>query len=257
LNIVIQKLELRSHLSAQEKDALSRAFSTVRVFEPGQQLMAEDEPAPFVGAVQQGLACRQKTLPDGQRQIVSFLLPGDIADLHSFLLDRMDHSVTAITRCRVAVASRTAIEELATGFPRLGLMLWRDALVEGSVFREWIVNIGSRPATARIAHLICEMFERMGEVGLTEGRSFVLPLTQTVFGEATGLSVVHVNRVLQRLRAGLISFERQRLTIHDWEGLTELAGFHRGYLHIGETRRMQGFASRMPAEPSSALEARA
>ena len=246
MDIIIRKLELRTALSLDEKTALRTTFNVVREFNAGQDLLNEGNKPAFVGALLSGMLCRYKPLADGLRQIVSFPLPGDIFDLHSFTVETMDHSVGALTRSTVATASHSAVEAMADAHPRLGMLMWRDAVVEGSVFREWVVNCGRRNAYTRIAHLFCETYVRSADIGLAKNGGCSLPLTQGDLGDATGLSLVHVNRVLQRLRAeALITFSNGRLTIHDWEGLARAGGFNAAYLHAHETiPGLRGFAFR-------------
>lgn len=245
MDMPIRKLELRSTLTAEEKTALRSTFSVRREFGSGQDLLRVGDKPAFVGALLTGMLCRYKPLAGGQRQIVSLPLPGDIFDLHSFMVETMDHSVGAVTRSTVAMASHAAVEALAEAHPRLGMLLWRDAVVEGSIFREWVVNCGRRTAYERIAHLFCEIYVRLAELGLASDGGCVLPLTQAELGDATGLSLVHVNRVLQRLRAErLITFRVGRLTIHDFENLAEAGGFNAAYLHSHENiRARHGFAT--------------
>jgi CRP-like cAMP-binding protein len=117
--------------------------------------------------------------------------------------------------------------------PRLAAALWRATLVQGAISREWVVNLGQRPAISRLAHLLCEMMTRMEAVGLAYSGSCDLRLTQEDLSEATGLSVVHVNRMLQELRAqNLITFGQGRLTIHDQGALARLGDFRPDYLHL-------------------------
>jgi CRP-like cAMP-binding protein len=102
-------------------------------------------------------------------------------------------------------------------------LLWRTTLIDAAIYREWIVNVGSRDAHSRIAHLICELYLRLKAVGLTSGHSFEAPITQSEIGEATGLSTVHVNRSIQKLRSeGLITLQRARCTIEDCDGLAKV-----------------------------------
>ena len=235
MDIVIRKLELRASLSPEEKAALRATFCTTRRFDADQDLLREGEKPPFVGALVSGMLCRYKPLPNGQRQIVSLPLPGDIFDLHSFSIAVMDHSVGAITHATVVSATHAAVEAMTEAHPRLGMLLWRDAVVESSIFREWIVNCGRRNAYQRIAHLFCETYVRMAEVGLAEGGHYELPLTQHQLGDAVGLSVVHVNRVLQQLRAdALVQYKSGHVTIPDWHAVATAAGFEPGYLHAME-----------------------
>ena len=108
-----------------------------------------------------------------------------------------------------------------------------DTLIDAAIFREWITNVGTREAPGRIAHLLCEIFLTLQAVGLTKGNSFDFPITQSEIADATGLSTVHVNRSVQKLRAeGLIVLEKGRCTITDWEGLNETAMFDPAYLNL-------------------------
>jgi CRP-like cAMP-binding protein len=144
----------------------------------------------------------------------------------------MDHSLATLTASRGAMISHDALRELVHAHPRLGDLFWRATLIDSAIFREWIVNVGSRDAHSRIAHLLCELYLRLKAVGLTDGYSFEAPITQSEIGEATGLSTVHVNRSIQRLRSeGLITLDKARCTIKDWDGLVQTGTFDPTYLH--------------------------
>jgi CRP-like cAMP-binding protein len=145
----------------------------------------------------------------------------------------MDHSIGTLSAVRAAFLTREAIEELMDRFPRLMRALWWSTLVEESITREWVVNVGHRTAFERMAHLFCELFERLHTVGLTRGNTCDLPMTQTELGDAIALSAVHVNRVLMEMRhSGLITLRNQQLTLHDYDSLRSLAGFNVRYLHL-------------------------
>lgn len=234
MDIVIRKLELHSPLHPAEKAALRETFALVREYGPGQDLLKQGERPGYVGALLKGMLRRYKTLPEGRTQTVALPVPGDLFDLHSFTLYSMDHGVGAISRAIVATATHSSVESLIARHPRLGAMLWRETVVEASVFREWVVNCG-RTAHARMAHLFCEIFVRMEAVGLAANGGCAFPLTQGQLGEAIGLSIVHVNSVLQQLRAeGLVTMGAGRLEVRDWDGLVEAAGFDPLYLHLAE-----------------------
>jgi len=176
----------------------------------------------------EGFLCRYKTIEDGRRQIVSFHIPGDIVDLNSLLLGRMDHSVGTLTPVKIASIPHATLLEWMRSHPHLGRLLWRDTLIDASIFREWVLNIGRRSATERIAHLLCETVTRLRAVGL----DCDLPITQARLADATGLSTVHVNRTVQDLQGdGLIELSGQNVTTLDWERLKRTAGFDPGYLH--------------------------
>jgi CRP-like cAMP-binding protein len=171
-------------------------------------------------------------LPDGSRQITAFLIPGDFCDLHVTILGAMDHSIGTITRSRVAFISRGRMEALMER-PAIARAFWWATLVDEAVLRSWIVNVGRRGAYEAIGHLMCELYVRLRSVGLTSDHCYELPLTQEEIGDALGLTPVHVNRVLQRMRGeGLISLDRGALTIHDYRRLEKASGFNPNYLHI-------------------------
>lgn len=235
MDTVIRKLQQVSPLASDEKAALEATFSTVRHVGPGEDLISYGDRPQFVGALLQGLLCRYRTLSSGARQIVAFVLPGDVFDLHSFTLAAVDHSVGAITRATVATAPHSSVSGLSKTQPRLQALFWREAVVEAAILREWVVNCGQRSAYARMSHLFCELYARFEQVGQARDGGASLPLTQATLSDATGLSVVHVNRVLQQLRAeGLITLKSGRLVIHDFGALAAAAEFDPAYLHMRE-----------------------
>jgi CRP-like cAMP-binding protein len=145
----------------------------------------------------------------------------------------MDHSLGTLTKSRVALIPHETVRAFIRAHPRIGDVFWRDTLIEAAVFREWVTNVGRREAYGRIAHVICELYVRFRAVGLNDGDSYEMPVTQAELADATGLSTVHVNRTMQALRAnGLIKTENGRVVIQDWEGLQEAGEFDPTYLHI-------------------------
>jgi CRP-like cAMP-binding protein len=184
-------------------------------------------------------------LEDGRRQIVNFAIPGDLCDLNLFILDRMDHSIGAITSLTVAEIGREVLRGVVTTHPNITTAMWWQELVSKSIQREWVVNVGQRSAQERIAHVLCEMFLRLESVGLTHGFSCDFPPTQTDIADAVGLTPVHVNRSLQELRRlGLITLERQKLTIADMPELQRIALFNPNYLHHARLKRHTDAARR-------------
>lgn len=182
----------------------------------------------------EGLACRYKALDDGRRQILSLHVPGEILDLHSAMLGRLDYSVATLSRCRVAPIPAETLLEALDRRPNLRQAFWRATLLDGALLRAWLVAVGQRPAHERVAHLFCEVDARLAAAGVAKGDSFDFPITQEELADALGLSVVHVNRVLQRLRRdGLITLRARKLSIHDREALRRLGGFDGRYLSTG------------------------
>lgn len=186
----------------------------------------------------EGLACNAKVTHGGKRQILAFHLPEDMPDLTSLHLEVRDSDTWAMTDCTLAFIEHRDLDRFCDEQRRLAKFLWRSTLIDASVHREWTVNVGARDGLARMAHLLCELMVRMQSLGRAKDGRCALPLTQQDLGEATGLSVVHVNRVIQELRRQeLISFTRGQLTILDRDRLVELADFRADYLHLRPTDR--------------------
>lgn len=234
LNAFLQKLSQGVSLTPGDVAQLSGAISTSRSMRARQDVIHEGEAPSDVHLVVEGIACRYKMTPNGQRQIMALLLPGDFCDLHVAILGAMDHSIATLTPCRVVDLPRDTIEGLLLN-PRIARALWWATLVDEAVLREWLVSMGKRPADQQAAHLFCELHLRLQVAGLADSSSYALPLTQEELGDVLGLSTVHVNRVLQQLRrSGLLGFDGQTVAIHDMEELRRFAGFNPNYLHLKE-----------------------
>jgi CRP-like cAMP-binding protein len=225
-NPFINKLEHGAKLTPEDRAKLTEIVSRTRRVEARSDLIHEGEAPSDVRLVLEGLACRYKVLPNGARQIMAYLIPGDFCDLHVAILGEMDHSIGAITDCKVVEIPRETIDELLEFYPRVARALWWCTLVDEGTLREWLVSMGRRPADQQMAHLFCELLVRLQAVGQATEDSFDLPLTQEELGDTLGLSAVHVNRVLQSLRAErLVSFRHKTLKILDVPRLKEFAGF--------------------------------
>ncbi|WP_243369273.1 Crp/Fnr family transcriptional regulator [Microvirga solisilvae] len=231
---LIRKLEHFTKLSSEEKRALEQATSLKRRhLNPREDLIYEGEKPDSVNLINDGWACRYKVLEDGRRQILGFLVPGDVCDMRMFILKEMDHSIGAISPVSVSEIPKDTIIELTDTYPRLSRAFWWNSLVEDSISREWVVNNSQRDAVERMAHLFCELFVRLRMVGLTNGDSCEFPLTQAELGETLGLSTVHVNRTLQEMRAAnLVVLKGKSLTIPNLEALQEVGLFNDNYLHL-------------------------
>src|SRR3954451_17242435 len=163
-------------------------------------LVREGDKPDGVFLVMDGMACRHKYRANGARQIMAYLLPGDLCDLDVALLDEMDHTLTTLSACKVVRIAPETIAELMENHPRIARALRMTTLVDEATLREWLVNIGCRSALERVAHLFCELLLLLRAVVLATGDSYELPLTQADLGDTTGLSNVHVNRTFQELR---------------------------------------------------------
>jgi CRP-like cAMP-binding protein len=233
LATLLRKLELRDQLSADERQALVACASELVDFPAGSDLVREGDRPTTSMLVIDGWTSRYRDSPDGGRQITALHVPGDFVDLHSLLIKEMDHSVGALSDCRILRFPHARLVALTRTHPHLTRLLWLMTLIDSSIHREWLVA-ASKPAPEQIAHLICELYVRLGITGLiASDNSFQLPLTQMELGEALGLSAVHVNRSLQQLRSEeLFSWHNQSVRILDWDGLKQRALFDDRYLHL-------------------------
>lgn len=230
---LFSKLARSLDLSEVEAAAV-RAIPVQSVpFKADQNIMREGNQPSRSCLVLEGVACTSKVTAGGKRQIMAFHIVGDGPDLHSLHLKRLDSDIWAISDCRMAFMTHRDLRALNREHPRLGEDLWRTTLVDGSIYREWMVNVGQRQADSRMAHLCCETMLRMEHAGLGKNGTCPFPVTQSDLSEMTAMSRVHVYRTLKTLRAqNLISFGRGTLTIHNWDGLVALGDFRSDYLHL-------------------------
>jgi CRP-like cAMP-binding protein len=228
------KMEQFTRFSEAEKRRLDQLVSARKVRHgPGEDIIAEGSHSPDCHVVLTGLACRYKMLPDGGRQIMAFLVPGDLCDAEIFILKTMDHSVGALTPTTTALIAGDTMKQLLREPGCMAEALWWGTLTDLGVLRERIVDHGRRDARERIAHLLYEMLVRHRMVGLAADDAFGFPITQADLADATGLTPVHVNRMLQSLRADkLIDWKGDTVTVLDPPGLKDLAGFNANYLHL-------------------------
>jgi CRP-like cAMP-binding protein len=234
IDLLIRNLERFGSLSDEERCVLEEAVSGVREVGTDRDIVRDGDRPLDSKLVLDGFLCRYRLMPDGKRQIMSFLIPGDIIDLQAFLLQEMDHSIRSLTPCKLAVIPHAILREITETQPRLTRALWQCSLVEAALFRTWIANIGRNEAYQRMAHLLCEMLLRLKVVGLAKDDNCAFPITQAELGDALGLSAVHINRVLQQLRSdGLITLNGGTLTVKNWEGLRNAGQFDPDYLHLG------------------------
>ena len=226
------RLERYSALGSEGKQALENEALEVRRYASRDSLVRQGGSAERIFAIVEGFACRYKLLPDGRRQNIGFMLPGDLCDTRTFALPFMDHSIAAISNVQAIQLSVDAVRRLES-VPGLAQALVRNSLVEQSIAREWMINVGYRTSFERLSHLLCELFERLQAVGLTRANACEIPLTQTEIADTLALSAVHVNRTLMELRrSGLVTFQSKQLVIHDYPTLRRAAGFDSAYLYF-------------------------
>ena len=230
---LVRKLESITDLTPEERQALLDLPMKVQPIGANQDIVREGDRPSRCCLVLQGFVCRYKMTLPGKRQIMAFHIPGDIPDLQSLHLSTLDHSLGTITPCEVGFIRHEDVRDLVRRFPRIGDAFWRDTLVDAAIFREWMLGIGRRSAKARVAHLLCELVTRLNAVGLVNDCTCEMPVTQSELADALGLSTVHVNRVVQELRAeNLISWKGIAFTVLDWTDLKAIGEFEPGYLHL-------------------------
>lgn len=230
---LVRKLSLLTRLSAEEQAAVLALPHVERTLEAGQYIVREGDVPTHCCLVLSGFAVRHKVVGDGGRQIVNVHLSGDMADLQNSMLGIADHNVQALNKMTAAFIPRTSLAELAFDRPAIGKALWIETLIEGSISREWIANVGRRDAQTRMAHLLCEFAYRLDALGLGSECSYELPMTQEQLADTLGLTSVHVNRTLKALDAsGLIARSKKSVTITDLRKLEDTGDFRATYLHI-------------------------
>lgn len=232
LNRFVQKLQSYAALSGDDIAALSSATAQSRAVSARTDIIREgDRPGPVI-VMLEGWACRYKILPEGTRQIMAFMMPGDSCDMHVAVLAEMDHSIQTMTKAKIAMIPRPDLERLCNSSPEVARALWSTQLVDESVLRAWIVSMGRRSSEARVAHLLCELYVRARCIGLVSDTEFELPMSQILLSDAVGLTPVHVNRVVRKLvNAKALEVRHNSMVIIDPGKLVAIAGFDDNYLH--------------------------
>lgn len=244
-NRFIEKLQGFVDLTAADVGALEKATSSPQVVRPRTDLIREGDQTGPVFVVLEGWAFRYKVLPNGTRQIIAFLMPGDCCDLNISMLAEMDHGIQTATQVTVAKIDSTVMTGLMTNHPRIARAMYVAQLIDESTLRAWIVSLGRRSSAERAAHLLLELYIRGVRIGLASHHELALPLSQVILADALGMTPVHINRTLQDFRqSGAVELKRGVLRILDPEVLTRISGFDDNYLH----RRLRAYSPRQLQE---------
>lgn len=239
LEPMLRKLRLWVKLDVAHEQALLELPHKLVTVPKNGTVVREGDPVAHCWLVLSGFCVRLKYVGTGGRQIVSIHIKGDLVDLQNALLGVADHSVQTLTECAMAKLPIQAIRRLTDDCPTIKDALWNDTLVDGSIHREWVANVGRRDAPTRIAHLLCEFALKLEAIHLGEQLDYELPMTQDQLADATGLTAVHVNRVLHALeKEGLIVRATPKsVVIGDWKKLAAFGDFRREYLHLDLAER--------------------
>ena len=229
---MLRKLHRLTALDDADRAALQALPFRPQSLRPNHYLVREGNEITECCILVRGYAMRHKIGGDGGRQIVSFQVAGDMLDLQHIQFSQADHNIETVTEAEVGWVPASRLRQLAQERPKIGEALWRDTLIDASVFREWVRNVGRRDARSRIAHMLCEFATRCEAAGLGRRDRLEMPMTQEQIGDATGLTSVHVNRMLQTMRSeGLVSQQGRVIEVRDWDRLQKVADFNPAYLH--------------------------
>jgi len=232
-SLMIRKIEGKFSLTAEEKQALQKLPVQTQDVKSNHDIVTMGDRPRQCCLLLEGFSCVYKLTLEGKRQIMSLHIPGDMPDLQSLHLHVIDINIASLSPCKLGYIQHQDLHLLFERHPRLIAAFWHETLVDAAIFREWLLNVGQRDGYSRIAHIICELLLRLKAVGLVEDNTFDMPITQAELADATGMTPVHVNRVLQALRNdGLIISHRRKITIPDWQKLQEAGEFDPLYLHL-------------------------
>ena len=229
---LIRKLSTAETLTYHDHGVLAELCSHPKSIGAGRDIIRAGDPPSDVHLVLDGFAYRYKILPEGNRQILAVLLPGDFCNLHVAILGEMDHAIATLTPCTMVDIPAATIRDLTENHPRITRALWWATLVDEGILREWLSSMGQREAPERMAHLFCELLLRLQLVGAADEDGYDLPLTQAELADILGMTPVHVNRTLRHLRElDLVDLKRRRLISPDVARLKAYCSFDPAYLH--------------------------
>lgn len=223
----------RAVMSEAEKDVLEAAVERVETLPARTIVTSRGDRVRYSTLLLDGWMCRYMDARDGFRQLVAMQVAGDFVDLHGYPLRRLDHDVGTLSEARVALIPHARLTEIVDEHPNLARVLWRSTLLDAALHREWIFRIGRLDALGRVGHILCETHARLAATGRAVDGAFEWTLTQQDMGEACGLTAVHVNRTLRRLREdGLAEIARGTARILDLPQLARASEFDPDYLYL-------------------------
>ena len=219
-------------LSPAEAAVLGEFQASPRRVARGREIIIEGRKYDGLLTLLGGAAVRYRVLPDGRRQVLNVVLPGDFIGFPGCFFENALYSIAALDDCTVSPVSFARFLGLIETHPRLAAAIFWSLSCEAAMYAEHLIGVGRRSALERVAHFLLEMLTRLQAIGLADESSYRLPLTQEIVADALGLSVQYVNQTLRQLReAKLASVERQQVTILDFDALATLADFERTYIN--------------------------
>jgi CRP-like cAMP-binding protein len=230
---LLWRLERYGALEPQERQRISDLPLIVTNVGANQLITHQGDKPAYCTLVLDGFLYTHTRTIGARRQITSFVIPGDFADLQAGYVQSVDYNLSALARAVVAFLPHAPLKDVLDRSPRLAQAFWRETFIEAAIYREWVTNLGRRESIARVAHLICELAARLQTVHLIRNLCFAIPLTQAELADACGISSVHANRVVQELRRlGLVRWDSKQVQIRNWSGLAKLGDFSPEYLQL-------------------------
>ncbi|MEQ1956044.1 Crp/Fnr family transcriptional regulator [Mesorhizobium sp. CN2-181] len=234
----VLNLTQRDALSTLERGLIAEMTAKRRTFDAKTDIVKQGSSPTHSCLMVSGYSARVNLVADGRRRITAVHVPGDFVDLHSLLLSRMDHSVTALNSCEVALVPHNLLRQVTENHGHLSRLLWMLTAIDAAIYRQWLVASGRLSSVEQLGHFLCEMALRLRVIDKSDGKAFRLPMSQAELGDAMGLSVVHVNRGLQQLRrANLITWRGDAVQILNFAALQQLSGFDPTYLDLERRER--------------------
>lgn len=233
LQSFLDMLLLHSRLSPVEQDVIRELPGRPARIRNRSDIVSPGQTVDNACLVASGLVARFDQMRSGHRQTTALHIAGEMCDLHSVVQPKASWSITALTDAQIVFVPHKNLWDATCRHPNLAIAFWRDGMAQSAILAKWVGNLGRKNATARVAHLICEMGLRAEAANLGTRSNFELPMTQEQLADAVGITSVHVNRTLQLLRrdAGL-TVKRPRVGVEDWNHLAQLAEFDPDFLQL-------------------------
>lgn len=226
---------LRSDVAVEDLAAIEAMMGEPRQLQDGERLIARGEPAVRATMLLDGFMIN-RIVRQGKRYIVGVHVPGDFVDLHGFALKHLDHDIVTAGPARIAQVERDVLRAVTQERPGVARALWFATLLDAAINRQWIRNLEALDAPQRIAHLYAELHHRLRLIGRNVSRALRTPFTQTDLADMCGVSAIHANRAVARIRElGLGEIRRGDLYISDWAALERYACFDPGHLYPAAT----------------------
>ncbi|EQB01098.1 CRP-like cAMP-binding protein [Sphingobium wenxiniae] len=240
LRLFLRRLQQRSILNEEEQAAILSIKGRQAEIEPHRDIIRPGELTDFSCLIVSGFAARFGQLDNGHRQITAIHIAGDMCDLYSLMLPKVEWALQALSaRLAILKVAHRDLLDLVHAYPGIAEAFWRDCVADGSITSQWVVNIGRRDARMRTAHLFCEIGVRMERAGLGRRTAFPLSAVQTQLADALGMTPVHMNRIIRGLRRdNLLIIQGRDVQVPDWDRLAAAGSFDGGYLAMDESWRL-------------------